>query len=167
MKHSLALMTVLLALASAGAGAETVWKWTGKDGKPVFGKQPPAGVKAEQVDIREANVGNLGPARGAGNAAAAAAGGGKVSGGKGNPLAAAALESTEIGGKVVESGSVRLQARAEGRDTSAVDRARCPPELPVCRKQGDGNSSGRPQPPPALLQQQQQQLQQQQKAGDR
>lgn len=146
-KRILAILTVLLLAGTGSVSAETVWKWTGKDGKPVFGEQAPAGIKAEQVDIREANVGDLGPT-------------GNVDGsdrpgtaatlpGRGNPLAKIAMQPVEIGGKVVESGSVRLKARAEGRDLNP-GRATCPPELPVCRKKGDAPTSGRPRPPRQL-----------------
>lgn len=146
-KRVLTTVAVLLLAVAGGASAETVWKWTGKDGKPVFGKQAPAGVKAEQVDIRKANVGDLGPAGDAGTA-----GGNQTAGavpGRGNRLAQAAMQPVEIGGKLVESGSVRLRARAEGR---ALDpgRATCPPEVPVCRQKGNAASSGRPVPPRAL-----------------
>lgn len=147
MKRILAILAVLLLAGTSSVSAETVWKWTGKDGKPVFGKQAPAGVEAEQVDIRKANVGDLGPtanADGKGRPDTAAA-----PPGKGNPLAKIAMQPVEIGGKVVESGSVRLKARAEGRDLNP-GRATCPPELPVCRKKGDAPTSGRPRPPRQL-----------------
>lgn len=142
-------MAGILVLGAGAATAETVWKWTGKDGKPVYGKQPPAGVKAEQVDIRETNVGNLGPARQPGGTAAGSntAGGTASAAPTSAPAAAkAALEPVVIGGKLVESGSVRLKARAEGRDLNPA-RATCPPEVPTCRKKGDAAPSGSPRQP--------------------
>lgn len=146
-KRILAMIAVLLLASADGVSAETVWKWTGKDGKPVFGKQAPPGVKAEQVDIRKANVGDLGPAGHAdGQSRPDTA---TTSPGKGNPLAKIAMQPVEIGGKLIESGSVRLRARAEGRDVNP-GRATCPPELPVCQKKGDAPTSGRPRPPRQL-----------------
>lgn len=149
-KRLLVAIAAVLLIGAGSVSAETVWKWTGKDGKPVFGKTPPTGVKAEQVDVRKANVGDLGKAGKAGKAGAD--GGARAAGtasGRGNPLAQSAMVPTEIGGKLVESGSVRLRARAEGRDLDP-DRATCPPEVPVCRKKGNAPSAGRPVPPRAL-----------------
>lgn len=142
------MAAALLCFGATGVAAETVWKWTGKDGKPAFGKQPPAGVKAEQVDIREANAGHLGA-----NTDAGAPGnpGGKPGSltfaGKGNPAAQAAMQPIELNGKIIESGSVRLRARAEGVNLNAR-RTKCPPEVPACRAKGDSPPAGRPSPPP-------------------
>lgn len=151
-KRLLIFIAALLLVSAGGASAETVWKWAGKDGKPVFGKQPPPGVKAEQVDIRKANVGDLGESGKAAGKPDGGDGGPRGAGtaqGRGNPLAQSAMMPVEIGGKLVESGSVRLKARAEGRDLDP-GRATCPPEVPVCRKKGNAPSAGRPVPPRAL-----------------
>lgn len=142
----LLVTAALLCLGANGAAAETVWKWTGKDGKPVFGKQPPAGMKAEQVDIREANAGHLG-ASATGEPGESGQPGRLSFGGKGNPAAQAAMQPIELNGKIIESGSVRLRARAEGVNLDAR-RTKCPPEIPACRAKGDSPPAGRPSPPP-------------------
>lgn len=51
MKRTPMLLALALALAATGAHAEIVWKWNGPDGKPVYGKQAPPGVRAEQVEV--------------------------------------------------------------------------------------------------------------------
>lgn len=52
MKTSNALFVLSLLLAAGAAQAESVWKWTGQDGKTVYGQQPPNGVKAERVEVQ-------------------------------------------------------------------------------------------------------------------
>lgn len=148
MKTLFIVMTsALLCLGSGGTAAETVWKWAGKDGKAVFGKQPPAGVKAEQVDIREANIGHIGPDGQPGTGDSPPGAAGRPVSGKGNPAAQAAMQPIEVDGKIIESGSVRLRARAEGVNLDAR-RTKCPPEIPECREKGDSPPAGYPFPPP-------------------
>lgn len=70
MKRFVACLALACLVASVPAGAETVYKWTDKNGKVVYGKQPPAKVKAEQIEVQNERLGGtLGPAAGSGQAA--------------------------------------------------------------------------------------------------
>ena len=74
MKRTRTIVTLALALAMGAAHAEMVWKWTGADGKAVYGQTPPKGVKAEQVNIQTNKGAFLGaPGQAAAPAAAPAA----------------------------------------------------------------------------------------------
>lgn len=52
MKPVLLAMTALLLLSSAAASAESVYKWTDKEGVTHFGDRQPAGQQSESVDVK-------------------------------------------------------------------------------------------------------------------
>lgn len=64
------VISIALALAAALANAATVYRWVDETGTVVFGDEPPADRKAEQIEIPPANVTQTPrPAREAGSAA--------------------------------------------------------------------------------------------------
>lgn len=140
MNRMLTLAALVLAVAAGAAQADTVWKWTGKDGKPAYGKQPPPGIKAEQVDVKAANIGSLAsPVRGPASSTA----------GREQAAAINTMAPKEIDGVVVKNGSVRAARRAAGHKGQGKNPS-CPPQSPSpsCRQKGDSIPSGPPPMPP-------------------